>query len=181
MANVSSDELIRGYAEALFRVVQAEGEIDRVEDELFRFGKLVDSNYQLKQALSDQSLGNEQRAKILEDLLADKVSPHTLGLLRFVVEQGRARHLPQILETLSSIAAESRDSVVAEVRTAVALSEFERGRLTEALATATGKKVELKVIVDPTVIAGVVAKIGDTVIDGTVRRRLEQLREQVRT
>jgi F-type H+-transporting ATPase subunit delta len=177
---MAKDELIHGYAEALFRVVQAEGELDRVEDELFRFGKLLESNHELKQALSDQTLDRTQRAKMLEELLHDKVSPHTLGLLTFIVVQGRARQLPQILEEVSELAAAARNSVVAEVRSAVPLDADQRKKLADALSKATGKNVEVKVLVDPSVVGGVVAKIGDTIIDGTVRHRLEQLREQVR-
>jgi F-type H+-transporting ATPase subunit delta len=177
---MASDELIRGYAEALFRVVRAEGELDRVEDELFRFGKILEKNHDLRQALSDQSMERAQRTKILEDLLEDKVSAHTLGLVTFIVAQGRGRHLPQILEKLSTIAAEARNFVVAEIRTAVPLDEKQRTELASALSKATGKQVEVKVLVDPSVIGGVVAKIGDTVIDGSIKRRLEQLREQVR-
>jgi F-type H+-transporting ATPase subunit delta len=177
---MASDELIRGYAEALFRVVRAEGELDRVEDELFRFGKILEKNHELRQALSDQSMERAQRSKVLEELLEDKVSGHTLGLLTFIVAQGRGRQLPQILEELSTIAAEARNFVVAEVRTAVPLDEKQRSELAAALSKATGKHVEIKVLVDPSVIGGVVAKIGDTVIDGSIKRRLEQLREQVR-
>ena len=177
---MAKGELTKGYAEALFRVLQAEGELDEVEDELFRFGKLLESNYDLKQALADQALPPDQRAKVLDALLADKVSPHTLGLLQFIVNQGHARQLPEILEDLSDIAAEARDSAVAEVRTAMPLDEDQRTQLARALSTATGKRVQLKALVDKSVLGGVYAKIGDTVIDGTVRRRLQQLKEQVR-
>jgi F-type H+-transporting ATPase subunit delta len=175
-----SDELIHGYADALFRVVRAEGELDRVEDELYRFGKILESNHELRQALSDQSMEKGQRAKIVEELLGDKVSDHTLGLLTFIVGQGRARQLPQIREEVSELAAESRNAVVAEVRSAIPLDDEQRTQLAKALSKATGKRVEIKVLVDPAVIGGVVAKVGDTVIDGTIKRRLEQLREQVR-
>ncbi len=177
---MAADELIHGYAEALFRIVQAEGELDRVEDELFRFGKLLDSNHELKQALSDRSIEKDQRQKVLEEILSGKVSPHTLGLLEFIVAQGRARQLPQILDELSDLAAEARNAVVAEIRSAVPLDGPQREQLADALSKATGKKVEVKVLVDPSVIGGVVAKVGDTVIDSSIRRRLEQLREQVR-
>ena len=177
---MASEEVIQGYAEALFRIVKAEGELDKVEDELFRFGKLLDTHHELKQALSDQSIDRAQRMKVLEDLLADKVSPHTLSLLAFVVEQGRARQLPQILDQLTDLAAEARQSVVAEVRSAVPLDDNQRKELAGALSKATGKKVEVKSLVDPSIVGGVVAKVGDTVIDGSVRRRLEQLKEQVR-
>jgi F-type H+-transporting ATPase subunit delta len=175
-----ADEIIRGYAEALFRVLQVEGDLEVVEDELFRFGKTLESNHELKQALSDQSIDRAQRTKILDQLLADKVSPHTLGLLIFVVEQGRGRQLPQILDETSNLAAEARQATVAEVRSAVELDDEQKRQLADALSKATGKKVEVKVILDPAVIGGVVTKLGDTVIDGSVKRRLDQLKEQVR-
>jgi F-type H+-transporting ATPase subunit delta len=175
-----ADEIIRGYAEALFRVLQVEGDLELVEDELYRFGKVLETNHELKQALSDQSIERVQRAKILDELLADKVSPHTLGLLLFVVEQGRGRQLPQILDETSNLAAEARQAAIAEVRSAVELDDEQKRQLAEALSKATGKKVEVKVILDPAVIGGVVTKLGDTIIDGSVKRRLDQLKEQVR-
>jgi F-type H+-transporting ATPase subunit delta len=177
---MASDEVIHGYAEALFNVVQAEGEIERVEDELYRFGKVLEGNHELKQALSDKSIDRGQRIKVLEDLLADKVSPHTLGLLTFIVGQGRARQMPQILQELSELAAEARNAVVAEVRSATLLDPRQRAALQAALSKATGKKVAVKVMVDPSLIGGIVAKIGETIIDGSVKRRLEQLKDQVR-
>lgn len=175
-----ADELVRGYAEGLLKIVEAEGDLERVEDELFRFGKLLEENHDLKQALSDSSVERAQRIKIVDELLAGKVSPHTAGLITFVVTQDRARQLPQILEELSGMASERRQAVLAEVRSAVPLDENQRAELAAALSQATGKTVELKVLVDPTVLGGVYAKVGDTVIDGTVRRRLELLKEQVK-
>jgi F-type H+-transporting ATPase subunit delta len=177
---MATDELVHGYAEALFKVVQTEGDLDRVEDELFRFGKLLESNHELKQALADPAIDRSQRVKVLEELLSAKVSPHTLGLLTFIVTQDRAKQLPQILDEVSSLAAESRKAVLAEVRSAVPLDDKQRDDLAAALSKATGKTVELKVMIDPSVLGGVHARVGDTVIDGTVRRRLEKLKEQVK-
>lgn len=178
---MSDDQLVEGYADALFRLVQAEGDLDRVEDELYRFGKLLESNYELKRALSDQAVGGTVRADILEELAGDKVSAQTLGILSFVVDQGRGRLLPEILGRLSELVAESRQAAVAEVRSAIPLDDEQQAQLAEGLSKATGLNIELKVIVDPSILGGIVAKVGDTVIDGTIRRRLEQLREQVRS
>lgn len=175
-----TDELVRGYAEALFRVAQAEGDLDRVEDELFQVGKLLETNNELKQALSDATIDLVQRTKVVEDVLGNRVSTHTLGLVTFVVAQERGRQLPQILEELSRLAAEEKAKVLAEVRSAIPLDDSQRTELAAALSKATGKKVELKVLVDPSVIGGIYAKVGDTVIDGTVRHRLERLKEQVK-
>lgn len=177
---MAKDELIQGYAQALFSVVQAEGELDRVEDELYRFGKILETNHELKQALSEESVDIAQREKVLDELLGERVSPHTLGLVKFIVAQGRARQLPQILEQLANLAAEARERVVAEVRTAIPLDDKQQEELAKALDQATGKKVELKVIVDPSVIGGIVATVGDTVIDGSVRKRLDLLKQRVK-
>jgi F-type H+-transporting ATPase subunit delta len=95
------------------------------------------------------------------------------------VGAGRAAELPDIAKAVLDRSAASRDHVVAEVRTAVALTDDQVGRLTAALNAKTGKDVEIKVVIDPTVLGGIVTHIGDTVIDGTVRHRLNQVRESL--
>ena len=93
-----------------------------------------------------------------------------------VVGNDRARELPAIVDAMVELQAAPASKAVAEVRSAIALTDEQKSRLATALGTATGKNVEVKVIVDPSVQGGLIAQIGDTVIDGTVRRRLEQLR-----
>ncbi|MBV8160654.1 MAG: ATP synthase F1 subunit delta [Acidimicrobiia bacterium] len=170
---------IDGYAQAIFAVANAEGSLERVENELFQFSQLFQGNEQLRQKLTDQSLPVEKRQAIVEDLLGEKASSLTVNLVSFLVGTGRARELPEIVDRLVQRAAAERQREVAEVRSAVMLDQEQRRRLGEALERATGKQVELKVIQDPSVIGGVVARVGDTVIDGTVRRRLDQLRESL--
>lgn len=176
---MARDAATQGYAEALFQVAQAEGALDAVENELFDFARTIEREQGLRQALTDPALPADRKQAVLDDLLGDRANPHTARLLGFVVGQGRARDLAAIVDELVRLAAERRESVVAEVRTAVPLDEGRRGRLAEALSKATGKKVELKTVVDPAVIGGVVARVGDQVIDGSVRRRLELAREQM--
>lgn len=173
------DRLIQGYAQALFAVAEAEGDLEQVEDELYRFGKTVESQPELRDALTDPALPLDRKRAVLEELLGDKASPHTSNLLTFLVEQGRARDLQRIVTALAEVAAERRRKAVAEVRSAVPLDEDQRARLAEALSKATGKDIELKVLVDPGVIGGVVARVGDQVFDGSVRRKLEIAREQL--
>src|SRR4051795_368973 len=158
-----------GYAQGIFDIARAEGALEKVEDELFQFSQLFQGNEQLREKLTDQSLPVEKRQAIVEDLLGQKASPLTVNLISFLVGTGRARDLPEIVNRLVERAAAERQRAVAEVRAAVPLDDEQRRRLTEALENATGKKVELKVIVDPSVLGGVVARVGDTVIDGTVR------------
>ena len=173
------DDVVHGYAQALFSVAEAEGALDQVEDELFRFARSVEQHGDLRDALADRSLPAERKKSVLSDLLGKKASPHTVSLLGFVVEAGRARDLGAIVDRLVELAAARRQRAVAEVRTAVVLQAAQRERLQKALEKATGKKIELRVLVDPSVIGGVVARVGDQVFDGTIRRRLELAREHV--
>jgi F-type H+-transporting ATPase subunit delta len=173
------DRLVNGYAQALFAIAEAEGTLETVEDELFRFGKAVEREPALRDALVDPSLPVDRKKAILQDLLGDRASPHTLGLLGFIVEQGRAKDLSRIAAALAEVAAERRRKAVAEVRVAIPLDAARRERLQEALAGATDRDVELKVLVDPAVIGGVVARVGDQVFDGTIRRRLDLARERL--
>jgi F-type H+-transporting ATPase subunit delta len=173
------DRLIQGYAQALFAVAEAEGDLEQVGDELYRFGKTVETAPELHDALTDPALTPDRKRGVLEELVGGRASPHTLNLLVFLVDQGRARDLQRIVTALAEVAAERRRKAVAEVRAAVPLDEDQRARLVEALSRATGKDVELKVLIDPGVIGGVVARVGDQVFDGSVRRKLEIAREQL--
>jgi F-type H+-transporting ATPase subunit delta len=170
---------VEAYARALFEVAKAEGTLPEVEDELFRFARVVEGSDDLRMALTDPQLPAERRQAIVEDLLGGKALPTTVALISFVVGIGRASELPKIVDRFVSYSAEEREHAVAEVRTAVSLDETQRKRLADALGKATGKNVEVKVIVDPTVLGGVVARIGDTVIDGSVRSRIEQLKGRI--
>lgn len=170
---------VDAYADALLTVARAEGNLTEVEDELFRFARILEGNDELRMALTDPQLPAERRQAVVEELLQQRALPTTKALVSFVVGIGRAADLPKIVDRFVSLAAESRSHEIAEVRTAVSLDEQQRRRLAEALSNATGKQVEVKVIVDPTVLGGVIARIGDTVIDGTVRNRIEQLKGQL--
>jgi F-type H+-transporting ATPase subunit delta len=172
-------ERIDAYAAALFEVARAEGSLGRVEDELFSVARTIETNDQLRDTLTDEAVPSERRQAIVESLLGGRAAQTTTALVSFVIGSGRARDLPKIIDRLVERAAESRAEEVAEVRTAVPLDEDQRQRLAAALSKHTGKKVSLKVIVDPSIVGGVVAQVGDTVIDGSVRRRLEQLKESL--
>ena len=174
-----ADERIDAYATALFEVARAEGSVAEVEDELFRFARTLEGNDQLRSVLTDEAIPATRRQGVVEDLLGGKASPVTTNLVAFVVGAGRARQLPQIIDRLVQRAAAEKDRAVAEVRSAIPLSDDQRQRLADALGRATGKAIEVKVIVDPSVLGGIVAQIGDTVIDGSIRARLDQLRETI--
>lgn len=171
-----ADDRTLAYAEALFAVARAEGTLGEVEDELFRFSQTLRGNDELRTALTDAGIPAARRQQIVEDLLGGKASPTTVALVSMVVGTGRARQLPTIIKRLVEMSAAEANKEVAEVRSAVPLTHDQRERLAKALEDATGKQVEVKVVVDPSVLGGIVAQVGDTVIDGSVRRRLDQLK-----
>ena len=170
---------IDGYARALFEIARAEGTIDEVEDELFRFARSYESSDALRNALTDEMIPAAKRQAIVEDLLGGKATSTTSQLVSMVVGSGRGRDLPAIIDKLVERASNSKDLEVAEVRCAVALTDDQQDRLKAALANATGKAVNLKVIIDPSVLGGIVATVGDTVIDGSVRTRVDQLKSRL--
>jgi F-type H+-transporting ATPase subunit delta len=172
-------DLIHGYATALFEIAEAEGALERVADELFRFAKAVDANHELRNALTDIAIPAERKSAVITELLGERASPVTVNILEFVVGQGRARELSEIVADVADLAAISRDKVLAEVHSAVPLDDDLKSKLADALSKATGKAVDVKVIVDPSIVGGIYARVGDQVIDATIRRRLQELREQL--
>ena len=170
---------VDAYADALFEVAKVEGALETVEDELFKVARTFEANEQLRSTLTDSVIPVERRLGIVEDLLGGRAAPITTALVSFVVAAGRSRDLPAIIDKLVAKAAADRKQVVAEVRAAIPLDATTIERLAAALSTATGKSVSVKVIVDQTVMGGVIARIGDTVLDGSVRHRLDQLKEAI--
>jgi F-type H+-transporting ATPase subunit delta len=174
-----SDAQIEGYARALFEIARADGTLDEVEDELFRFARSYESSDALRNAITDEHVPLAKRQAIVEDLLDGKATATTVQLVSMVVGSGRGRDLPAIVDSLVQRASSAKQLDVAEVRTAVALSDDQQARLKAALENATGKQLNLKTVVDPSVIGGVVATVGDTVIDDSVRTRIDQLKSRL--
>ncbi|MGH2811446.1 MAG: ATP synthase F1 subunit delta [Actinomycetota bacterium] len=176
---MTRDPKIAGYAKAIFEIARSEGDIERVADELFRVARILEREHEFRQALTDIALPAGGKEKLVDDLLGEKASPHTINVLKFIVGQGRARNLVEISDELARLAEEEANREIAEVRTAVPLDDDQLERLAKALGTATGKNVSVKVIVDPSVVGGVVARVGDVVIDGSVKHKLELLKEKL--
>jgi len=170
-------ERIRGYADRLFQEVDRLELIDDIEDELVRFARILDSSRGLRHALGDPSTAVAQRVALAGDLLRGKVLVATARLVTYVLEAGHIRDLVGTLEWVAGLAAEERGRRVAEVRSAVELDDDEYIRLVEALERTAGRPVKVRVQIEPSLLGGMAVEIGDTVIDGSVRHRLDQLRE----
>jgi F-type H+-transporting ATPase subunit delta len=174
---VANDDAVRGYAQALLAVAGAEGAIDRVQDELYAFAQSVARHGDLREALTDTGLPAERKKAVIGELLGARAHPLTATLVGFLVDAGQARRIGPIAEELAREAAHRSERTLAEVRTAVPLSEAQRTRLAEALTRATGHPVELRVDVDPSVVGGVVARVGDEVFDGSLASRLTEAKQ----
>ena len=174
-----SDARIEAYSRALFEVAQAEGNLQIVEDELFRMARAIEANEKLRSTLTDATIPAARRQQVVEELLGGKASNTTIQLVSLIIGAGRGRDLPAIVDKVVKRASSAQNKDLAEVRTAVALTPEQESRLAAALEKATGKKVNLKVVVDPSVLGGVVATVGDSVIDGSVRTRLDQVKSRL--
>jgi len=165
------------YADAFYSIIVTEGHMNAVRNELDKFSRAIEGNEELRTALLDPRIPAVRRQQIVEDLLEGKVHPITTGLVSFVVAADRLHDLPAIASHLLERSAADSGKTVAEVRSAVPLTDDQKGRLAASLKASTGHDVDIVVVIDPSVLGGVITQIGDTVIDGSIRHRLAQLRE----
>jgi F-type H+-transporting ATPase subunit delta len=166
-------------AEAAFAVAAGAGRLDAVEDELFRFARTVVGDVGLQSTLSDPALGTDAKVSIVGRLLEGRAAPETVLLVVHVVRHPRGRRVEEALEDLVELASQRREHVVAEVRVAARLTAEQERRLSAVLTRLYGRTVDLQVEVDPGVLGGVVVRVGDEVIDGSVAHRLAEARRSL--
>jgi F-type H+-transporting ATPase subunit delta len=161
---------------AAFGVAEKDGSLDRVEDELFRFGRVLDREPELSRLLSDTATPVDKRVGLLRDVLVEKVTPVTATLLEQTVRNPRSRNLDVAAEELSELAAARRDRYVAHVRTPVRMTGEQEQRLTDSLTRLYGRPISLQVELDPDLLGGLVVRVGGELIDGSVAGRLAAAR-----
>ncbi|MET7699480.1 MULTISPECIES: F0F1 ATP synthase subunit delta [unclassified Streptomyces] len=167
------DSLEELAAVADLTAAQKTGSLDDVEDELFRFGRIVASNTELRAALTDRSAAKAAKGELLRSLLGGRADATTERLVTRLVTAPRGRSLEAGLESLSKLAADRRNRMVAVVTSAVPLSDVQKQRLGAALAKIYGRHMHLNLDVDPEVVGGMRVQVGDEVINGSIADRLE--------
>lgn len=172
-------ERTNGYADAIIAVATAENKLVEVKSELADFAQAVNQNDKLRTSLSDRLLPSATRIQIVDDLLGGKASDATRALVSMIVGAGRGAELPEIVAAVAQKAAASVGHQLAVVRTAVPLTEDQKLRLAKALEGKVGGNIQLQNVVDPDVVGGAITTIGDTVLDGSVSSRLQQMRESL--
>jgi F-type H+-transporting ATPase subunit delta len=157
----------------------SEGQLDNLEDELFRFGRIIGTEPGLRSALADPDAPSQAKRGLLATLLAGKVTPAALRLITQAAVHPRGRSLDASLAEYARLAADWRQRLIAFVRTAIELTASERSRLVTALSAIYGRDVHLNVVIDPAVVGGISVQIGDEFLDGSVGSRLAQLRRRL--
>jgi len=165
--------------DAMVLAADADDSLDDLEDDLFRFSRVVAAQPDLRAALADPSLPEDGKRGLLDTLLRGKVTPVTLAVISQVVAHPRGRSLDAALDLCAGIAARRREQLIAVVRSAVELSAAQRSRLAQALAQSYGHAIHLNVVLDPSVVGGISVQIGDELIDGTAASRLADVRRKL--
>jgi F-type H+-transporting ATPase subunit delta len=169
---------VGGYAQAVFESMSTQ-QLEELEDNLFRFARIVESTPALRTVLSDRDQPVASRQGLVEQLLEGKVPTSTYTLVRYVIAGGRARDFVGTLYWLVEQTAKARGWRVARVRAAIEIEEAQRSQLSDTLASLVGAPVELQVVLDPNLLSGAVIQIGDMQVDASARGRIEALREHL--
>jgi F-type H+-transporting ATPase subunit delta len=165
--------------QAIVAAAEQEGHLDDLEDELFRFGRIVASQATLRMTLTNPFVPAEAKRQLLTNLLAGKVTPESLRLITEAAASPLGRSLDLSLEEYARLAARRRARLVAEVHVSVALTAEQRSRLAAGLTEAYGHDVHLNVVLDPKVVGGMTVRVGDELIDGSVATRLAEARRKL--
>jgi F-type H+-transporting ATPase subunit delta len=176
-----AEERLDGYASALLQDIPDKRALGNVEDELFRFMRIVAGSEDLLGAVSNREIDAATRRKLVVDLLEGRATPTTTRLAAYATTVGRPRDYEILLSHLVDRVAAESNRRLATVRSAVDLDEERRGHLADALSRVAGHAVDIRITVDPAVLGGFVATIGDTVVDGSTRHRLDLLKARLDT
>lgn len=174
-----TDALEDAGDEALFAAAEKDRKLDTVEDELFRFERIMQSESSAVALLDDAVADVDRRNALLDDLVSGKVNAVTLALLHHAVASTRKRSVLLAVDDLLDKAAVRQERSVARVVSAVALTDAQQQRLEAALTDMYGRTISVRTAVDPEVRGGLIVRVGDEVIDGSIATRLAQARSTI--
>jgi len=168
------------YAEALYEIAVRENLVDQIETELLAVNSVLNESEQLKKVIFHPQITANEKKEVLANLFKDQISEIMMNFLGFMVDRQRETFLADVTEYFTGLANKARNMSDVLVTSAVELTEEEKKNMYAAMAKSTGKKVKLTYNVDQALLGGVVVRVGDKVIDGSVRTRLQTLREHLR-
>ncbi len=167
--------LERQAVRAQLVVAEGRGELEDVEDQLFRFARVVESSPDMRNVLADRAIDRSRRQELIGELLRGRATESTSVLAKRAVA-ARERTFAQTIEGYVTLAAAQKNRVVATVRVAKPLSDDQRDRLRGALTKQVGRQVAIQEVLDPEILGGIRVELGDEVFEGTVSGRLEAAR-----
>ena len=170
----------RRYAEAFFGIARETNKIDEYQAELEKIVKTIEETDQLKQYLSHFLIPAKDKKETMQKIFGNQVSSMTLNFLLMVIDKRREQYLGAICSEYEAMADESRNIQKAELITAREVTDADVKTLAEKLSASTGKTVILKTTVDPSLLGGVKIRMGDRIIDGTVAKKLQMLKENLK-
>jgi F-type H+-transporting ATPase subunit delta len=171
-----TDSLESAGDSALFAAAEKQNKLDQVEDELFRLERILEAQGEVAALLDEMTVDPARRTALLDDLVADKLHPITLELLHHAVSSQRKRSITLAIDDLLEKASGRRNRSVARVTSAVPLTDAQQQRLAAALTAMYGREISVRTALDPRVQGGLVVRVGDEVINGSVAHRLAQAR-----
>jgi F-type H+-transporting ATPase subunit delta len=173
-----SRQRVAGYAAALYEDMST-AELESLEDDLFRFARIVAATPELRSVLTDRDIALAARQGLVNGLLEGKVPVTTVALVRYVVTGGRARDFVGTMDYLVEQTARARGWRIAHISAAAPIDDEQRGQLGDSLSSLTGGPVELRVLIDESLLGGALIRIGDLQVDATARGRIDMLREHL--
>jgi len=171
----------RRYARALFDTANRAGSVEQVEEDLKGVYDVMQAAPRLERVLRAPTISSQRKRELLTQTFQSRVSPLTLRFLILLVDRRREDILKDVYGEYRRLADAYRNMLPVEVTAAVPLTDEERDTLVSGLSRRTGKRVTVRISIHPEIMGGLILRLGDTVIDGSVRTRLSQLREQLTT
>jgi F-type H+-transporting ATPase subunit delta len=168
----------RRYAQAIFELAQEQNKLEQWSNDLTALSQAF-SQSQVQTFLENPKTPRENKVKFVETVLGKQVRPEALKLAKLLVHRDRQAYASSILQVYTGLWNKLRGIEVAHVTTAVPVGSKEETQIRSKLAGLTGKQVTLDLKVDPDIIGGLVAQVGDTLLDGSIRTRLQNLRKQL--
>ena len=168
----------RRYAEAAFQIAERDGTVEEWLRELDTAAEVL-SDDAVVRVLANPAIPLRDRTQVIERILGDRVSRGTVNLIGLLLQRGRIERLPEVAREYRRLHDRRAGIVEAVVTSALPLDDGEVAALRERLATTTDARIEMSMQVDPSILGGVVVRLGDRLIDGSVRGRLERLRSRL--
>lgn len=172
--------LDRRYALALYEVAERNGKVEEYIKELKDVANLIKNNKEFSEVVRHPEITTAKKKKIFKEVFKDKIDEYLMSFLLILIEKDRILYLQEKIKQMEKIHLEKQNIVVAHVKTVIPLNEEERKMLSEKLQVKYNKKILLKTEIDRDLIGGVYVRVGDDVIDGSIKNKFEEFKKEIK-